>query len=952
MVDSYKQAQAKVIYFENCEYNKSEITKKVTIPRQNVQVELSIENLNANTPKRQQQAYHGKNFYTDILRCTATVTLPTNSGNTGAPIKAGRIEFYYQLDDTNVRQPLNKSMNESPTCVLNNQGKAAIDIQPKASGDIIAVYVDDNDNYIQENEAIAHITLHDMPAFIHFTKTPAYIVSVEDEVELEVEVTDIDNNKLNYGLVTFLHYNIKDEDVLTGNPETRKETMIGNPVVVENGKANIKYIPVQTDNYDINHSYDLEPEHLDVYGEERYLERIRAVYNYDNKLYGRKWKYYTQVSDWANVAIARRNSLTIGIANSGVNIDLEHTYSESAINAVTIKGFIHDKNNENVKLTNEDVNNLMFHIKGTHTHPTSVPTLDNNTYAQNVKNIEYDNSLKYTNTITENGNTLYTLQLPHLLPGTYTITASIDAYNIDKQKDSYRNDNDIYYDIIDDSNELLINVSYDDISYSITANNITKKVKEKFNIEGIITINHNNNANTIKNILNGKQCYFFIPAIDKRIKGQITYQNGQLKCTSNNININISGEYDAYIYLAHGIYSSDLTTSSYHNNNIDFYLQHIEGQCTINIIEDVDITLKEVFTTFNSAPCQVEYEITGKNITREVSISLSYKNINSSDTNLISANIILTKNNPISKGIINTSLESGNYQLIATTNTNQVFKHEFTVNPGALTQKLVNNTVEMGLYKTIGVYLTSKNSLRNIDINKISAYTQKADTDYDINNATQVNIQNSKFIDDHTLYLNVFTNTSDIGKYWICLYYAGDNNIQPTSCQPSKFTTYVYAPVVSITTTSYGSYGIQVCYYDSNGNKQYPNDILLLEIVFHNIHQNVIKKGLLLTNKHGYGEIYTRGSDITKESWWNGWASISVIFRPSSPILINLINNNYDDAMTADAGYEYYFDLYNVTTSTQYETDLKSQLNNYDNKYIYGTLCRDCVKPIRRLNKA
>ena len=125
-----------VEFLENCEYSGSSVTRKLSVPQTEATVTLTLDNLTHTTG--------GKNYFTDVLRCTAHV----NIKNTETPIQTGRIEFYYKPFNNSTIKLLNKETNNQ----LNNQGVTAIDFMPKESGEIIAVYKDDNQNYIHLDE--------------------------------------------------------------------------------------------------------------------------------------------------------------------------------------------------------------------------------------------------------------------------------------------------------------------------------------------------------------------------------------------------------------------------------------------------------------------------------------------------------------------------------------------------------------------------------------------------------------------------------------------------------------------------------------------------------------------------------------------------------------------------------------------------------------------------------
>ena len=79
-----RQLTTEVTYLENCEYSSSTVTRKLSVPQTEATVTLTLDNLTHPTG--------GKNYFTDVLRCTAYV----NIKNTETPIQTGRVEFYYK----------------------------------------------------------------------------------------------------------------------------------------------------------------------------------------------------------------------------------------------------------------------------------------------------------------------------------------------------------------------------------------------------------------------------------------------------------------------------------------------------------------------------------------------------------------------------------------------------------------------------------------------------------------------------------------------------------------------------------------------------------------------------------------------------------------------------------------------------------------------------------------
>ena len=901
-----RQLTTEVTYLENCEYLSSTMTRKLSVPQTEATVTLTLDNLTHTTG--------GKNYFTDVLRCTAHV----NIKNTQIPIQTGRVEFYYKPANSSVIQPLNKETNNQ----LNNKGVTAIDIKPKTAGDIIAVYKDNNDNYIHLDEAKISTELHDIPTKINFTKAPPFLINIEDEVELEVKVTNDLGNSVNYGVVTFLHYIVKDEDI--NDPNKRIERVIGNPVLVEDGIAKIKYIPVQTDS-------NLEPESLDINGEERYVEYIRAVYNYDNNLYGMNWKYYAQSSAWTTVALYKRNSITIGIENCDTNADL--TYQKNESDTTVIQSILKDKDGNNIIFNKDDNVDITFHVEGMHKHPIRNPepgVLDEFTY------IEYKEDIKVNKDGINNG--IYSITLPELLPGNYTIYASTNYQNTITDSE-----NNKYYDKIENSNTILLTVNYDTEDYNITADGIeTFKVNSEITTKGII----NNLSNKSLNILDGKKCYFHIPKLDKTYTGILSKEGNTLVGTTNEISIPISGLYDIYMYIWGGIYTNHLTDTTYHDNSYDTYIEYKPTKlCTLIITENItadDINLSVNYDPDNNMPCIVNYNLNVQGITNQTTIRLSYYPVNDPTNITQIGDIILSKNSPSQSGIVSDNLNSGNYILEAKAlDTNATKTANIQIQSGTIEQSLSESSkkVEFGIDKEIIVSISSTSDISHLmNSDKLYAYIQKDSPENMYVDDNKVIIRDIKKINNNNLNLFIKTNAHLIGNYYVSIYYQGDNHIKETKCTPEKFTTFGYEPQAKLIPHN-NTYDVQISYDNGNGLISKTTNTALILPVFFAINNNVqLGHGILITDGTGYGCIYSEYEDITQQSWWSQWNTIAIIFSPYEQTYIDIIKNNpYNLYNSFKANADHVFDVYDLCgTGAQYY-DIKAQLIRYEYKYLFDT---------------
>lgn len=901
-----RQLTTEVEFLENCEYLYSKMTRKLSVPQTEVAVTLTLDNLSHTTG--------GKNYFTDVLRCTAHVKIK----NTETVVQTGRIEFYYKPFNNSTIKLLNKETNNQ----LNNQGVTAIDIMPKNSGEIIAVYKDDNQNYIHLDEAKISIELHDIPTKTSFTKAPPFLSNIEDEVELEVKVTNDLGNPVNYGVVTFLHYIVKEEDI--NDPNKRIERVIGNPVLVEDGIAKIKYIPVQTDS-------NLEPESLDINGEERYVEYIRAVYNYDNQLYGLQWKYYAQSSAWTTVALYKRNSITIGIENCDTNADL--TYQKNESDTTVIQSILKDKDGNNIIFNKNDNVDITFHIEGTHKHPIKDPepgVLDEFTY------MEYKEDIKVNKDGINNG--IYSITLPELLPGNYIIYASTNYQNTITDSE-----NNQYYNKIENSNTILLTVNYDTEDYNITADGPeTFKVNTEITTKGII----NNLSNKSLNILDGKKCYFHIPKLNKTYIRTLTKEGNTLVGTPNEMSIPISGLYEVYMYIWGGIYTNNLTETTYHDSSYDTYIEYKPTKlCTLTITENItsdDINLSVKYEPDNNTPCIVSYNLNVQGVTNQTSIRLSYYPVNDPTNITQIGDILLSKNTSSQSGIVSSNLSSGDYILEAKAlDTNAIKTVPIKIQGGTIEQSLSvsSKKVEFGIDKEIIVSISSTSDISHLmNSDKLYAYIQKDSAENMYIDDNEVIIRDIQKINNNNLNLFIKTNAHLIGNYYVSIYYKGDNYIKETKCTPEKFTTFGYEPQAKLIPHN-NTYDIQITYDNGDGLPSKTTNTALILPVFFTINNDAqLGHGILITNGTGYGCIYSEHEDITQEPWWDRWNKIAIIFNPYEQTYIDIIKDNpYNLYNSFKANADHVFDVYDLCgTGVQYY-DIKAQLIRYEYKYLFDT---------------
>ena len=275
-----------VNFLENCNYNASTTNKEINLPLQTPTVTV-------------QPILNGSPCYGDTIEFEALVQYDNHV------VQSGVVSFYYvSVNDVQGTEYL---INNVPVDV-DIQGNARISFVPYGDCTIIAEY--NGDPYLGIARGEYAISLNKIPTEITFIDTPPYFVDPQNDIELNVQVRDARNNNfLDYGIVTFMHY-----DTFFDHPTSGEEKVIGNPVYLIDGEGHIKYSPVQ------NKSRETES-NLNV-------EMIRACYNYDNNLYGVNWKYYLQDCTWTSIALLKENILNIAIVklenDEYYPLDLEH----------------------------------------------------------------------------------------------------------------------------------------------------------------------------------------------------------------------------------------------------------------------------------------------------------------------------------------------------------------------------------------------------------------------------------------------------------------------------------------------------------------------------------------------------------------------------------------------------------------------------------------------------
>ena len=632
------------------------------------------------------------------------------------------------------------------------------------------------------------------------------------------------------------------------------------------------------------------------------------------------------------------NNIPLKIA-SNMNIDSGVYETKIVSEEYNIRGLCDgllsykDKDGNNIIFNKNDNVNITFHIEGTHKHPIKDPepgVLDEFTY------MEYNEDIKVNKDGINNG--IYSIILPNLLPGNYTIYASTNYQNTITDSE-----NNQYYNKIENSNTILLTVNYDTEDYNITADGIeTFKVNGEITTKGII----NNLSNKSLNILNGKKCYFHIPKLNKTYTGTLTKEGNTLVGTSNEMSIAISGLYDIYMYIWGGIYTNHLTETTYHDNSYDTYINYKPTKlCTLTINENItsdDINLSVKYEPDNNTPCIVSYNLNVQGITNQTSIRLSYYPTNDPTNITQIGDILLSKNTSSQSGIVADNLSGGDYILEAKSlDTNAIKTVPIKIRGGTIEQSLSvsSKKVEFGIDKEIIVSISSTSDISHLmNSNKLYAYIQKDSAENMYVDDNEVIIRDIQKINNNNLNLFIKTNAHLIGNYYVSIYYKGDNYIKETKCTPEKFTTFGYEPQAKLIPHN-NTYDIQITYDNGDGLPSKTTNTALILPVFFTINNDAqLGHGILITNGTGYGCIYSEHEDITQEPWWDRWNKIAIIFNPYEQTYIDIIKDNpYNLYNSFKANADHVFDVYDLCgTGVQYY-DIKAQLIRYEYKYLFDT---------------
>lgn len=851
-------------FLENCNYNESSIDKEIALPLQSPIMHVTYKNMN--TPGRSS----GLVYYNDKIELNANVTYQVDNEMMSVP---GNVIFYYINNDDPTQTK--HQINTDPISV-DYEGNAKAIFMPHKSCVIIAEY--DGQPYygiVTNEDNPTYIELNKIPTKVVFDNFPPYFVKPEEDIQLGVTVTnELDDQIIDYGIVTFLHYNTYNSG---------EERVIGNPTYLIDGKSYIHYSPEQLE--DTQSSYN--------------IELIRAVYNYNNNLYGVDWKYYDMSDDYTSIAILRANTLNINMqkreGNNYVNLSANEDGLLLAYNTdmICLCFTITDENNNEIVFKNTDTITVYVHNYDTNEQRTL--SAQYNTSEGNficiLNDLSFGTYAAYGTVIDANG------EYVQFYDG-QKITTSNTGNDI--------NDNDLFLNSTE-SPHIYFKVEPEESNYNITLtatnNNVilnTTKVLNKNVLKAMITDNNNNYSSNDALLLTGKTCYFYSPTTRQTYKGTIKNQNNQLYGQLNqNITLNDVNDYIFYAYLPTATY----TAQNGNNTLTKTYKQKYSNDITIKARYKPQLLLT-VSSINDTYPGRVKYALTCNGIYNVETI-----NVDLLLNNQTYESFVFTEKQNQATGYID-NIEPGNNIIkahITTSIYNSVYsdQHNVEITKGSLSpsvnqysQNLIttrNTNILFGLQEVHNL---------NIDLNKIN--TSKFNIQLTKDECTQ-NITNLIFEQANSQYISIKGNINlcDDGIWTVNFAYNDDNNIYYNSCNDT----------FSINATRYSpSFEYQqnvnkdtICKIISADTETHNNEYVLIKATFMNEDEEEIKIINICDNNGNF--TIQRPTQITSPAEWATYDNFNIEINPHDNLMSVFKASNASNVVT---NFKNHFNAYNI----------------------------------------
>ena len=882
---SDKIIKCKVDYEDNCDYTASTLTKDVEIPQQNVYIDIQkpqVVNINNRKGKNGNGQYYSTltdtYYYNEILQVTTVIYREIIDGNGNVthgdtPIKVGKISFEYYDADHPTADPV--KITQSPIPIADN-GLVTFNFIPHYSGYIKAYYYceDEKDEGFYKNTKTGEIDSNSPNRNITLSKIPVYVtpntdnifIKKEESVNLTCDVTDIYNNKLNYGYISFMGYHDIDPEVLV-NPTEGMGVMLGNPVVVKNGVASLDYSPEQ----------DIE------------IEYIHGLFNYNNIRYGRDFKYYYFHNNVIRIFYIKEGDLLNIIGGKLVDGQVQ--------TLCDFDGFIHINYGDTVRLNTVfndddfvfyDDMNMIIHIDYTQYHLkenfTTKKIGDLDEYIKN--NATFTTGSQEIKITKKGDNNTHKYGVPYDVdnwtPGYYSVYISFD------DTENKNNPDRQYYDSME-SQKIYFDVDYPNVSFSLDDISCTDN---KFTVQA-----DSNFANYLKvkcndNVPNDLTGYFIING--KEYEAVLKDNYFVMKASS-------------VIIKNVGNYSVTFATNYYYNATTKkVYLTQFSSMPSDNPILKVRKTLNPVVNipreyVDNEYPGDIKYQVYIENYydgEYELKLSLYKDNTKIKDLNTI----IYTGG--IQEQEIH-DLEVGKYKIKMEVwidnhceQTVESTTREITsaTLQGYIAPPYDEDTEEIisGLESTIPYIISSnKAKLNNYDISNLKIWFKHEKdsnyTSYPIN--TVKRYEKNMYID----FLKIFYKEGKWNTYisqnvedGVTMVVPTDTNFNAINITPHIFTAITISPVINIVKNLPNeSLDIDV----STDFNQHNGQVILLQIdISYGLGETV--KVYALTNNDGKISIpFSECSEDLNGPMQRQIFNIKVTINPSNKTLLNSIKN-------------------------------------------------------------
>ncbi len=888
-------------FLENCNYNASAITKDINMPLQKPTVTV--------------QQIGTEKYYGDTLTFEAHIAYESQT------ITYGVVNFYYINSDD--YQTVRHQINTEPIDV-DQRGNACISFIPYRSCKVIAEY--DGNPYFDVAEGNEEIILYPIPTEIKFKNSPTYFVNPEDSIKLDVIVNDIRNPEtpipIDYGLVTFMHYDVFD----INNPRDGQEHVIGNPTYLIDGKSSINYSPVQKP-WESDNIYN--------------IELIRAVYNYQNNLYGVDWrKYYHMDSTYVAIALLKPNNININIIKMDNDGDHEMIVEEGVFvgtneDNIVLTFTITDDNNDEICF--EEDAKLRVYIQGYDNDNEIIPryaqySVDRQRFECPINNLQSGTYYAYGVAIDNNNKYL----------GDNNLVIITDEEGNEPQNitnvDGKNIKNKIYLQS-SESQHIYFQIKAEEKAYEIAFTNEEEYVilerQQPLSITARLTAPNDPDFN---NIIRGETCYFNCATLNQTYSSIIQEDNDGLYATFNiieeidnnghteyqyNIPLNLENSHD-YIFYAY------INTTI---KDLKKYAMHYSEPLIIKVRHNPKLILSVV--PINSTyPGKIKYTLIGENIYQEtipitltvddenpIELSLSQEeNIAigyignllpmASPGHIIKASTpyynnlsVETPTQEITKGTLSFDLNSYSNDIITSRNTNVIF---------GVTESNGNDIKDQEVFNK-----NSQEIVSNLDIL------------FSKDNASSTTINMSEQMTD--TYLNLISNVNlcDDGIWTIDIRYDG-NELYNANSSEMTINAIRYTPFFQYRRNSYQLF----CQITNNENVHNEERVLIVATFMHNNEDYFRLIGITNTDGSCVLEI---PEDISTMEWNNIYSDFTIEVNPHLNVFSAPFESFFDDnrdyivcsSEDIEALYEQYQDNYELCLFTGYEESIDT--NNINN---------------------